>query len=176
MTAHGDTATNDGPDVVRHVTVEGVRLRFAAAHMATIGGELEPLHGHNYEVRCRVEGALTSDQWVIDFSQLKRVTREACERLDHRFLLQTRSSLLAVAQTTAGWTVRHGDREYAFPASDVIALPIENTTAELIAEWLWGQIVAALAAEGVSNLGRVAVEVEEMPGQAGGYSAPPPAV
>ena len=47
--------------VGRHVTVESVRLRFAAAHMATIGGELEPLHGHNYEVRARVDGARSEE-------------------------------------------------------------------------------------------------------------------
>ncbi len=56
----------------RRVTVEAVRLRFAAAHMATIGDELEPLHGHNYSVSCRVDGSLTGDGWVIDFSALKR--------------------------------------------------------------------------------------------------------
>jgi 6-pyruvoyltetrahydropterin/6-carboxytetrahydropterin synthase len=173
MTASESMA--DEPSVLRHVSVEGVRLRFAAAHMATLGDELEPLHGHNYEVRCRVDGSLTADRWVIDFSLLKRVAREACERLDHRFLLQTRSSLLRIEQTATGWTLRHGAREYAFPAADVMALPVENTTAELIAQWLWEQIAAALAAEGVVNLARLAVEVEEMPGQAGGYSAALPA-
>ena len=45
-------------NVQRHVTVQGVRLRFAASHMATLGDELEPLHGHNYVVRCRVDGLL----------------------------------------------------------------------------------------------------------------------
>jgi 6-pyruvoyltetrahydropterin/6-carboxytetrahydropterin synthase len=159
----GDGSMTDEPAVQRHVSVEGVRLRFAAAHMATLGDTLEPLHGHNYRVRCRVEGTLTADRWVIDFAALKRVTREACERLDHRFLLQTQSSL------------RHGAREYVFPAADVMALPLENTTAELIAQWLWEQVSAALAAEGVGNLARLAVEVEEMPGQAGGYAAALPA-
>lgn len=168
--------THDEPDVLRHVSVEGVRLRFAAAHMATLGEELEPLHGHNYEARCRVDGALTSDRWVIDFSQLKRVAREACERLDHRFLLQTRSTLLHIEQSEVAWTLRHGEREYTFPIADVMPLPVENTTAELIAQWLWEQIAAALAAEGVANLVRLAIEVEEMPGQAGGYSAALPAV
>ena len=169
MTTQRDAA--DGSDVLRHVSVEGVRLRFAAAHMATLGDELEPLHGHNYEVRCRVDGALTADRWVIDFSELKRVTREACERLDHHFLLQERSPLLHLERSEAGWTLRHGVREYVIPSADVMALPIENTTAELLAQWLWEQIQAALATEGVGNLVRLAVEVEEMPGQAGGYSA-----
>ena len=43
--------------VQRHVTVERVRLKFAAAHMATLGDELEPLHGHNYLVSLPSEGA-----------------------------------------------------------------------------------------------------------------------
>ena len=68
----------------RHVTVQGVRLRVAAAHMATLGDDLEPLHGHNYLVRCRVDGTLTSDHWVIDFSLLKQYLRESCVALDHR--------------------------------------------------------------------------------------------
>ena len=154
----------------RSVTVEDVRLRFAAAHMATLGGELEPLHGHNYSVRCRVEGDLTPDRWVIDFSVLKRYVREACERLDHRFLLQLDSALLEIREDADGWTIAFGERRYRFPAADVMALAIENTTAELIAQWLCERVVEALEAGEHSNLSRVEVEVEEMPGQGGSYA------
>lgn len=155
--------------IQRHVTVEGVRLGFAAAHMATLGDDLEPLHGHNYIVRCRVEGALTDDRWVIDFGVLKRAAREACEALDHRFLLQERSKHLDIAREGDGWAVRFGAREYRFPAADVAALPIENTTAELLAEWIADRIDAALTAGGHTNVTRLEVDVEEMPGQTGGY-------
>ena len=156
-------------DPVRSVAVEGVRLRFAAAHMATLGDDLEPLHGHNYAVRCRVEGALTADRWVIDFSVLKRAAREACEALDHRFLLQRDSPLLDVREDGEAWTIRFREREYRFPAADVAALPIANSTAELIAEWIAGRVLASLDGGGHANLRRIAVEVEEMPGQSGGY-------
>ena len=153
----------------RTVTVEGVRLRFAAAHMATLGDELEPLHGHNYVARCRVEGALTNDHWVIDFSALKRFVREACGRLDHRFLLQRDSELLEIEELADSWVVRFGDREYRFPVADVVLLPIENSTAELLAQWLCETVLEALAGGGHHNLTRIAVEVEEMPGQSGSY-------
>ena len=157
--------------VVRHVSVEGVRLRFAAAHMATLGDELEPLHGHNYEARARVEGELTGDHWVIDFSVLKRLVRETCDRLDHTFLLQRDSPQLEIEQSAALWTIRFRDRTYVFPTSDVVALPIANTTAELIAEWIWHEVATALRAEGHASITQLAIEVEEMPGQAGGYGA-----
>ena len=156
---------------VRYVSVEGVRLRFAAAHMATLGDELEPLHGHNYEARARVDGELTSDHWVIDFSALKRLVREACERLDHSFLLQRDSPLLSITEADGRWSIGFRDRRYVFPASDVVALSIANTTAELIAEWLWEQVARGLRAEGHASIHSLAIEVEEMPGQAGGYAS-----
>ena len=152
------------------MTVQGVRLRFAAAHMATLGDELEPLHGHNYSVRCQLDGELTADGWVIDFSLLRRHVREACQQLDHRFLLQRDSRLLEICEQDDGWTLRFGQRRYHFPAADVAVLPIENTTAELIAQWLCGRVAEALAAGGHRNISRVALEVEEMPGQSGGYA------
>lgn len=156
--------------IERHVTVQGIRLKFAAAHMATLGDDLEPLHGHNYIVRCRVDGALTDDRWVIDFSALKRYVREICDEIDHHFLLQTRSPLLEIEQDAEGWTVRFRDRNYRFPAADVYPLPIENTTAELLAEWIAEQTIERIRAGGHENITRIAVDVEEMPGQAGGYA------
>ncbi len=156
---------------LRQVTVEGVRLRFAAAHMATLGDELEPLHGHNYIVRCRVNGALTSDGWVIDFSEVKRLVRGACEALDHRFLLQRNSQLLDIVEDENEWVVSFAGRSYRFPAADVVPLPIENTTAELLAEWIAARVIATLKERGQTNITRLSVEVEEMPGQWGTYAA-----
>lgn len=158
------------PGAVTHeVEVRGVRLRFAAAHMATLGGELEPLHGHNYSVACRVAGELTADSWVIDFAALKRLCREACEALDHRFLLQARSSVLDLREEEGAWIVTYGERRYQFPAGEVAALPIENTTAELIARWIWERVAQGLAAGGHAHIRHLAIEVEEMPGQSASY-------
>ncbi len=154
----------------RHVSVERLRLKFAAAHMATLGDELEPLHGHNYLVRCRVDGSLTADGWVIDFAALKAYVRETCDYLDHHFLLQEHSPLLDVASDGEAWTVGFRGRSYRFPVADVRALPIENTTAELLAEYIAERVVERLVAGGHGNISRLSVEVEEMPGQAGGYA------
>ena len=60
----------------RSVRVERNRLRFAAAHMATFAGDCEPLHGHNYDLFVEVEGELTDESWVIDFSLIKQLARE----------------------------------------------------------------------------------------------------
>lgn len=154
------------------VRVDRHRLRFMSAHMATWAGACEPLHGHNYQLTVEVEGGLTGDSWVIDFSLLKRITRERCESIDHTFLLQRDSPVLTIAEDAHSWRITApDDRHYLFPKSDVSLLPLDNTTAERLAQWFHAEIAAALQTEGMGNIHALHVEVEEAPGQAGWYAA-----
>ncbi len=153
------------------VRVERNRLRFAAGHFATFADELEPIHGHNYDVTVEVEGPLTEESWVIDFSQLKRLTREVCATLDHKFLLQMRSRALSIHDDGTHYTVQYGmEPPYRLPKRDVAALPIDNSTAERLAEYIAGRLAEALPRPpsgdgGPAGLTRLKVMVEEMPGQ-----------
>lgn len=149
------------------VTVERNTLRFAAAHFATFEGRCEPLHGHNYDVIIDVEGELTEDGWVIDFSALKSIARAVCQELDHKFLLQRDSKQLQIDEGMSNWKVRFLERGWVFPKADVLPLPIENSTAEQLARWFAGRLRAALAERGATNLTSITVGIEEMPGQAG---------
>lgn len=146
------------------VRVEGIR--FAAGHFATFAGGAERLHGHTYEVAAEVEGNLTSDSWVFDFVELKAILNDICDQLDHRFILQAESRVLEIDRTDSAWKVRApGGTGYVLPVSDVIALPIDNSTAERLAEWIGGQLWAALKERGADNLSWAEVEVWEGPGQ-----------
>jgi 6-pyruvoyltetrahydropterin/6-carboxytetrahydropterin synthase len=153
------------------ITLERNTLRFAAAHFTTSGGECEPLHGHNYDVFVQIDGALSADSWVIDFSEAKRIVKGLCKELDHRFLLATASRDLEIEDADGVVTIiARGHKRYVMPKEDVAALDIDNTTAERLAEWLAGRLAAALAAAGAGNLTGITVGVEEMPGQAGWYT------
>lgn len=156
------------------VRVERNRLRFSSAHMATWAGACEPLHGHNYQLTVEVEGDLTADSWVIDFSTLKRIARELCESIDHKFLLQRTSQVLSIAEEPDSWIVAFGARRFVFPKSDVAVLPIDNTTAELLAQWFHAGIAAALSSLRARTITMLRVEVEEAPGQSAWYTAPLP--
>ena len=143
---------------------------FCAGHFVTYGGDkLEPLHGHNYRAAVVVEGELNEDNYVIDFIALKRLLREICNRLDHKMLLATNNPLLDISQNETSFTVRHHERTYVFPREDVVQLPIPNTTAERIAEWISGQIEADFHARGLTSLTALEVEVEETFGQSAFY-------
>ena len=151
----------------RSVSVERNRLKFASAHMATFHGECEPLHGHNYQVIVEVDGELTEDSWVWDFGALKKATRDIVDELDHKFLLQMERSLLNIAFAADNYTVAFAGRTYQFPASDVAPLPIDNTTAERLAEYIGKQLMRALQASGTNLISQLRIGVEEMPGQTG---------
>ncbi len=153
------------------VRVERNRLTFMAAHMATFRGEVEPLHGHNYAVLVECEGPPTADAWVIDFGHVKREMKALCDELDHKFLLQRPSALMEVRdQPESIELLVQGERRYLFPRAEVLALPIANSTAEELARWLHERLCRRLQDLGVDNLTRVAVGVEEAPGQTGWYA------
>jgi 6-pyruvoyltetrahydropterin/6-carboxytetrahydropterin synthase len=156
------------------VSVSKDYLVFAAAHFITFRGhQCEPLHGHNYRVSVTVEGALDPEcRFVLDFSVLKKTLRRLVDAIDHRVLLPTRSPKLAYEEADGRVTVLYfGSPLYVFPATDCAMLPIENTTAELIASHLAEQLLGELRAAGYDALTLLELEVEENVGQSATYRA-----
>ncbi len=155
--------------VLRKVKVEGGYLRFSAAHFITYGGKCERLHGHNYGVLVEVEGELTDDKLVFDFTVLKRVTREICRRLNHHFLLPMHNPHLELSASADEWEIRFGDRRYVFPRADVVELPIDNSTAERLSEYICAELREALKTYDTLRLHSIMVGVEEAPTQMAYY-------
>jgi len=147
------------------IIVERETLRFAAAHITTFQGQAEPLHGHNYALLVEVEGDLSEDAWVMDFGELKRMAEALCQQLDHRFLLPRDNPALQITDLDDAWQITSHDRRYVIPKSDVCLLPLDNSTAERLAEWFCHRLAEALAERG--NITSISVGVEESPGQAG---------
>jgi 6-pyruvoyltetrahydropterin/6-carboxytetrahydropterin synthase len=157
--------------MTHRITIERNTLRFAAAHFTTSAGECEPLHGHNYDVMVEIEGALTADSWVIDFSAAKALVRGLCKELDHKFLVPAKSAGLTATRFGGELELKWGERRYVMPEADAVSLGVDNTTAERLAEWFAGRIAAELRSRGAANVTSVTVGVEEMPGQAGWFTA-----
>jgi 6-pyruvoyltetrahydropterin/6-carboxytetrahydropterin synthase len=158
----------------------GVRVykqafNFAAAHFLIFAdGTREPLHGHNYQVQVQVMGELGQDDMVLDMLDLKPLVKRCCDALDHRVLLPERHPALSVQTRQEAVEVTFartgGADRFLFPASDVVILPLANTSTERLAEHLAAQLLEAIAAEvPQARIDRVAVEVEETGGQCGLY-------
>jgi 6-pyruvoyltetrahydropterin/6-carboxytetrahydropterin synthase len=147
-------------------------LVFAAAHFITFPGHrCERLHGHNYRTRVIVEGGLNPEaHYVLDFSELKQIMKRLTDEIDHKVLLPLENPKIKVREDGDSVTVAvAGKPRYVFPRIDCALLPVPNTTVEMLAQYLAGQVCKALASSGEVALRAVEVEVEENFGQSATY-------
>jgi 6-pyruvoyltetrahydropterin/6-carboxytetrahydropterin synthase len=154
------------------VSVAKDYLVFASAHFITFAGHrCETLHGHNYRVSVVVEGTLDPESWyVLDFGELKRIMRQLCDDIDHKVLLAAENPHLQIAELGDSVTVAYDNRpRYVFPKRDVALLPVPNTTVEMLAELLTGQLQGELSKTGTKGLRAIEIEVEESFGQSATY-------
>ena len=153
------------------VRIEKERLVFSAAHFITYRGDVcEPLHGHNYHVAAEVHGPLDENSYVIDFIALRDALEELVKELDHHMLLPTEHPTIAVDEDENAVSVTHDQRRWVFPRQDCVLLPVANTTAELLAQYLGDRLLATLSERLGVRPSRLTVEIDECDGQWGVWS------
>jgi 6-pyruvoyltetrahydropterin/6-carboxytetrahydropterin synthase len=143
-------------------------LVFASAHFITFRGhQCESLHGHNYRVGVAVEGTLDSEcLFVLDFSVLKQITRHLVDEIDHKVILPTLNPKLAFREDGDRIAVDYfGRPTYVFPRTDCALLAIQNSTAEMLAQYLGTRVREELQRSGYTHLTLLELEVEENYGQ-----------
>ncbi len=146
-------------------------FKFAAAHFTLFpDGRAERLHGHNYRVRVELAGDELGEAGLLfDLAAAKLAIRAACEGLDERTLLPTASERVALGREGDHLEVRFDDRDYRFPLEDVVLLPLENISIELLARYLWDSLAPSFVGSPVT---RLALEVAESAGQSCRFVAP----
>ena len=116
-------------------------FNFASAHFLIFAnGRREALHGHNYQVSVAVEGELDEAGVVLDFITFKPLVKKICDELDHRTLIQRGSPDLKVRQDSRKVEVLYKGQQIILPKRDVLLLPLVNTSTELLAEHIAGEI------------------------------------
>ncbi len=148
------------------VRVTKDHLVFCSGHFISYEGDkCERLHGHNYRTAVEIEGELDENHYVFDFIALKHRTKAITDELDHRMMLATRNPHIAVEEGPREVSVRYRDRHWLFPREDCVLLPIENTTAELLARYIAQRLVEELRQHHRFTPQLLRVEVEENIGQ-----------
>ena len=148
------------------VRVTKDHLVFCSGHFISYEGDkCERLHGHNYRATVEIEGELDENQYVFDFIALKHRTKAITDELDHRMMLATRNPFIAVEEGPRSIRVRYREREWVFPREDCVLLPIENTTAELLARYIAYRLLEDLHTHHGYRPAVLRVEVEENIGQ-----------
>jgi len=144
-------------------------FNFASAHFLIFAnGKREPLHGHNYQVSVKLEGELDRAGVVLDFISFKPLVKQICDNLDHRTLIQTESPIIKVQKRAKEIEVRYRQQKIILPKTDVILLPLANTSTELLAEYVSQKIRRQVKAKFHSaTIRSIEVGVEEARGQRG---------
>ena len=108
---------------------------------------------------------------MLDFSVLKQITRRLVDTIDHKVLLPTLESQagLSARRATDSRSTTSASRPTCFPRRDCALIPIPNSTAEMLAQYLGVQVRQELAAGGYSHLTLLELEVEENYGQSATY-------
>lgn len=141
-------------------------LVFSAAHFITFNGDVcERLHGHNWRVRCNVEGPLDENRYVFDFIALRDALQSIVNELDHRMLLPDSHPQIKVVRNDREVEARFSDRRWVFPSEDCLILPMSNTTAEEIARYVARRLVRSLGAEKLREISQLEIGIDENRGQ-----------
>ena len=165
------------PTTTFEVHVSNDTFKFNAAHFVAFKGFRERLHGHNYKVGVRLLGSRTigADGYLIDFGEVKGVTKKVCKDLNEHFLCPTLSNVIKITEqhphhdddneaTAPGEQVSiHLSCEdgsyFTFPKSDCAMLPIAHATTEELAIYIWGKILNGLNAAYLLQRGIHTMEV-----------------
>lgn len=141
-------------------------LTFSCAHFVVGEKFEEPLHGHNYRILVNVYGTQGKDNMVINFHTIKRIMKPIVDTLDHYVLLPSKNKLLTIIEEGNQVIVKipHSEKEYEFPKSDVVMLPIENTTVEELSHY-FVKMLAKNEEIKQENISQVTVTVYEYEGQ-----------
>ena len=146
-------------------------FNFASSHFLLFeDGTREPLHGHNYRVMIKGEAPKLAHDLVFDFLDIKPIVREVCDSLDHKLLLPKENDNLKIHEDGNNYLIKtQDDSTFSIPKSDVLLLPIHNTSAERLAIYINERVRELTKERFQFAFEQFEVEVEETPGQSAVY-------
>ncbi|GAB9468927.1 hypothetical protein Gpo141_00006223 [Globisporangium polare] len=157
-TGNLQTALSSSYNEVFKVHVSKDYMKFNAAHFIAYKGFREKLHGHNYRLAVTITGGVGPDGYVVDFGEIKKISRVICKDLNESFLVPMNSDALKITFDGTNVHILTEDQaKFSFPKADCSLLPIVHSSAEELAIYISNQIVdaftlTALLARGVRKL------------------------
>jgi len=143
-------------------------FKFSSAHFLIFDDKkAEKLHGHNYRVavdlRVPTEVELKKNGYFIDFNVFKKFIKQELDLWDEMVLLPQLHKDMKITVKAPSLEVRFRERFYVFPESEVVLLPVTNTSVEQLSRLLAEKFLREFQKYGVKAL---RVRVEETVGQA----------
>jgi 6-pyruvoyltetrahydropterin/6-carboxytetrahydropterin synthase len=150
-----------------HLTKQN--FKFSAAHFLIFDAHsAERLHGHNYQVKVDIavpsqSELLKEKGFFVDFNVFKKYIKARLDQWDEIVLLPGRHPDMKFVEKAPSLEVTFRDRFYVFPLSEVLLLPVTNTSVENLSRLLAEDFLREFQPYHVK---RIRVSVEETRGQA----------
>lgn len=148
-------------------------FKFSSAHFLIFDKKsAERLHGHNYQVKVNItvpsEKELSKQGYFVDFNVFKKAIKAKLDEWDEMVLLPAKHEDMQFTENGPSLEVRFRDRFYVFPKSEVMRLPVTNTSVEQLSQILAQHFIAEFKVHGVQ---KIQVSVEETRGQGASTTA-----
>ncbi|CEG38578.1 rna helicase [Plasmopara halstedii] len=135
-------------------------MKFNAAHFIAYKGFREKLHGHNYRLAVTITGQVGPDGYVVDFGEIKKISRVICSDLNESFLVPMNSDALKISFDGTNVHILTEDMaKFSFPKADCSLLPIVHSSAEELATYISNQLIDAFTLVALLNRGVRKIEV-----------------
>ena len=136
-------------------------IRFSSAHFIPGDWKCSRIHGHDYSISVKIIGAMDDKTYFLDFTKGKSNLREIADFLDHRVLIPEKRKGIVFERKEGNLTVSLEGKKYSFPEEECRVLPVKDTTAECLSEYILDKFVKSLGLK----VEQVEIEVHEGPGQ-----------
>lgn len=136
-------------------------IRFSAAHFIPGDWKCSRLHGHDYSISIMITGNLDDSSYFLDFSEVKSKLKEIADFLDHRVLIPDSNETIKVNSVGDKVIVEVGEKEYAFPENECRIIPVKDTTAECLSNFILKRFMESVD----KRVEQIELEVHEGPGQ-----------
>jgi 6-pyruvoyl-tetrahydropterin synthase len=113
-------------------------FKFNCAHFIIYEGFRERIHGHNYQLAVKITGSdvLSADGYLIDFGDVKKVTRSLCKSLNEYFICPAKSPHIKISEKENSYCLECSDgSSFQLPKGDVAMLPLFHSSAEELAHY-----------------------------------------
>lgn len=135
-------------------------MKFNAAHFIAYKGFREKLHGHNYRLAVTITGQVGPDGYVVDFGEIKKISRVICSDLNESFLVPMNSDALKISFDGTNVHILTEDMaKFSFPKGDCSLLPIVHSSAEELAIYISNQLIDAFTLVALLDRGVRKIEV-----------------
>ncbi len=149
--------------MVYKIEIDGwkAHIQFSAAHILPNCGKCARLHGHSYAISIQLQGQLTKNNLLIDFGVVKTSLQDIAAKLDHKFLISQHDTTTKIVDDHVEITLNN--HAYRIPTDDCAILPIQATTAEQLAKYVFSEFGKKVDLP--SAIKTVAIGISEGPGQ-----------